>query len=80
MRGWPRRRKLGDPMLRLTLCDRSSAWRTRAFPPICSANLVAEVAADATPNGVICAGSGDGSAAGSWMCLYPAGQGLAQLG
>ena len=37
MRGWPRRRKLGGPMLRLTLCDRSSAWRTRAFPPLSSA-------------------------------------------
>jgi phosphotriesterase-related protein len=23
--------------LRLTLCDRSSAWRTRAFPPSCRA-------------------------------------------
>jgi len=48
--------------------------------PICSANLVAEVAADAMPNGVICAGSGDGSVAGSWMCLCSAGAGLAQLG
>jgi len=29
---------------------------TRTLPPNCSANLVTEVAADATPNGLICAG------------------------
>lgn len=65
--------------LGMTLCYGPRALDAK-YPPICSANLVTEVAADAVPNGVICAGSGDGSVAGSWMCLYAAGRGSAQLG
>jgi hypothetical protein len=39
------------------------------------AQALQRVAAGATPDEVICAGSGGGSVAGSWMCLCPAGRG-----
>ena len=64
----------------ITLSDTGGLTRTRALPPICSANLVTEVAADATPNGVICVGSGDGSVAGQLDVPVSGQPGLAQLG